>query len=284
MEVTLPSDKLGLILKVSLYVFLSIAGLAFLPVLFFGLGGMMLTAAMSVFAAAAISNSILVRVFERGKLADVGLSWPQGSSRNLGVGVLAGMVAALCVTALPLLLGMAELREDPAQPANLVSLAFVTFILIFGAVGEELLFHGYGFQLLIGSVGRYATILPAAVLFGFAHMGNVDANAIGIINTIGFGVVLGYAVVRSGDLWLAIGIHFGWNWVLPLFGVNLSGFTMGVTGRKMHWHVGELWSGGGYGPEASLLTCVVVVALLVYLHKAPVIAQELYLARTLPEE
>jgi membrane protease YdiL (CAAX protease family) len=284
MEVTLPGDKLGFILKIGLYVFLAIAGLTFIPALFFGLGGMLLTAAMSVFVAAVLANTIVVRVFERGRLADVGLGWAPGSSRNLGIGILAGLIAALCVTALPLLVGIAELREDPAQPASLLSLAFITFILIFGAVGEELLFHGYGFQLLVGTIGRFATILPAAVLFGLAHMGNMNANLIGIMNTVGFGVVLGYAVVRSGDLWLAIGIHFGWNWVLPLFGVNLSGFTMGVTGRTMLWKVGDLWSGGGYGPEASLLTTFVVVGLLAYLYRAPVIQQELYLARTLPEE
>ena len=37
---------------------------------------------------------------------------------------------------------------------------------------------------------------------------------------------------------MAIGIHLGWNWMLPLFGVNLSGFTMGLTGMTMRWNVG----------------------------------------------
>ena len=45
-----------------------------------------------------------------------------------------------------------------------------------------------------------------------------------------FGVLFGYAYLRTSALWLPIGLHFGWNVVLPLFGANLSGFTMGVTG------------------------------------------------------
>src|SRR5207302_488030 len=53
----------------------------------------------------------------------------------------------------------------------------------------------------------------------------------------------------------------------PLFGVNLSGFTMGVTGYGLHWRVGDLWSGGGYGPEGSLLTTAIVVALFFVLHR-----------------
>ena len=69
-----------------------------------------------------------------------------------------------------------------------------------------------------------------------------------------WGILLGYAVWRTGALWLPIGLHFGWNVALPLLGSNLSGFTMGVTGYTLEWNVGVLWSGGGYGVEGSLLT------------------------------
>ena len=92
---------------------------------------------------------------------------------------------------------------------------------------------------------------------------------LGLINTFGFGLVLGYAYLRTGDLWLPIGIHFGWNWALVVFGLNVSGFRMGVTGYVVRWHVSDLWSGGAYGPEASVLTCGIIVALLWMLHRAP---------------
>ena len=49
------------------------------------------------------------------------------------------------------------------------SLLFVSIILLFGAVGEEMLFRGYGFQVLVKAIGPFATILPMAVLFGLAH-------------------------------------------------------------------------------------------------------------------
>jgi hypothetical protein len=146
-----------------------------------------------------------------------------------------------------------------------------------------MLFRGYAFQLLMRVLGRFATILPAAVLFAAMHGQNPNATMLGLINTAGFGIVLGYAVARSRDLWLAIGVHFGWNWTLPLFGVNLSGFTMGVSGFSMRWKAGDLWSGGSYGPEGSLLTCFVIVALMVYLVKAPVVQHETLLLRPRPE-
>jgi hypothetical protein len=39
---------------------------------------------------------------------------------------------------------------------------------------------------------------------------------------------------------------------------------------EMSWTAGSLWSGGVYGPEASVLTSVVLIALFVYLYKAPI--------------
>ena len=64
-------------------------------------------------------------------------------------------------------------------------------------------------------------------------------------------------------------MHFGWNWALVVFGLNVSGFKMGVTGFVVRWRVSDLWSGGAYGPEASVLTCGVIVGLLWVLHRAP---------------
>jgi membrane protease YdiL (CAAX protease family) len=273
MELTLARDKVGLILKVGLYVFLALIGIAVFPVLLHSLAGYFVAAAIGTFAAAAVANAVTVRVFERGRLADIGLGWRPGTGRNLALGLLGGIGAASIVLLVPLATGMADLQAAPEQPASLPSLLFVSVVLLFGAVGEEMLFRGYAFQVLLGTMGRFATILPFAILFGIAHSNNQNVSLLGLINTIGFGIVLGFAVARSGDLWLPIGIHFGWNWTLPLFGVNLSGFTMGVTGLTMHWKVGDIWSGGGYGPEASLLTCFVVVGLMIYLVKAPVVPQ-----------
>jgi membrane protease YdiL (CAAX protease family) len=284
MEVTLPGDKLGLILKIGLYAFLAVAGLFFFPAFFHSIGsGLMITSVLGMFAAAAVANAITIRVFERGRLSDIGMGWPHGSGRNLLVGVVAGIAAALLILVPPLIAGAASLERDPSLASGWPSLMFLTIVLIFGAVAEEMLFHGYAFQLLVGKIGVYATILPVSILFAIAHSGNANVSWLGLVNTFGFGVVLGYAVVRTGDLWTAIGLHFGWNWVLPLCGVNLSGFTMGVTGFAMGWKVGDLWSGGQYGPEGSILTCGVIVALLVYLHNAPVQKQETFLLEARPE-
>jgi membrane protease YdiL (CAAX protease family) len=249
----------------------------------FPIAGYFVTAALATFAAAAVANSIALRIWEQGQMASIGIGWTAESRHNLLIGIAAGVAAGLVILVGPIAIRVADLERVPGGSFRWPSLIFVSIVLLFGAVGEELLFRGYAFQLLVGVMGPFATILPFGVLFGFAHIDNQNITALAIANTMLWGILLGYAVVRSGDLWLAIGLHFGWNWILPLFGVNLSGFTMGVTGVTVRWKASDLWSGGAYGPEGGLLTSAVVVALFFYLNRAPIRRQTLLLARSRSE-
>jgi membrane protease YdiL (CAAX protease family) len=261
-------DLLGLILRVGLFVLIGWLSLVIFGVVLFWLSGnKFIAAAMAAFAAAALANAITVRIYERGKLSALGLGSSHASSREFLLGLGSGAGAACVVLLSPVAAGVASFEQVPASEHIWASLAFVGLVLLFGAFGEEMLFHGYAFQLLIRSLGAFATILPAAIIFGLAHIGNENSNLLGILNTMLWGILFGYAYLRTGALWLPIGLHFGWNVVLPLFGANLSGFTMGVTGYALHWTAGDLWSGGAYGPEGSLLTTAVVVVLFFVLRR-----------------
>jgi hypothetical protein len=55
-----------------------------------------------------------------------------------------------------------------------------------------------------------------------------------------------------------------------MFGVNVSGLKINMTGYVMQWTAGTVWSGGAYGPEASVLTSAVLFALFIYLWKVPI--------------
>jgi membrane protease YdiL (CAAX protease family) len=279
--------KKAVAVRVGLFVILAVLGLQIFPLIInfiLGPGGYVITAALGTFAAAAVANAISLRVYERGRLADIGLDWNADSRRNLSLGILGGIGAAFVVLILPILTQQAEVQVEPNAKPQWASLAFVTVVLLFGAVGEEMLFRGYAFQVLVRAFGPFATILPWAVLFGVAHMNNRNVVPLGVVNTVLWGIVLGFAFIRSGDLWLPIGLHFGWNWTLPLLGVNLSGFTIDLTGLALHWKASEIFSGGAYGPEGGVFTTGIVAALFVYLFRAPIRTQEAFLLREKPED
>jgi membrane protease YdiL (CAAX protease family) len=274
----------GAVLRIGTYLFLLFVSVAVSVRLIRPLSNDTVAGILSIFFGALAANLITLKIYERGRLPDLGLAWNRNSIRNLLIGLTGGLGAALLVLVGPLAVGAAELQPDPVHPGYWPSFVFLTVLLWLGALGEELLFRGYLFQILVERIGTWATLIPMAVLFGLAHSLNQGANVFSVINTILWGCLLGYAFLRSGDLWLPLGVHFGWNWMLPLFGVNLSGYTMGVTGYVMHWKVSGVWSGEGYGPEAGVLTLFVLPLLAWYLHRAPVHRQPAMLVPSLLED
>lgn len=262
----------GVLLRAGLFLlFVRILGGLFGWVLY-ELIGYFPAAALSIFAAAALATLIVLRTFERASFLDVGLSWSQASSRHFGLGIAAGVVPAVAAVLPFVLTGFASYQRvaDPAAGFTPGRFAMVFAFLLFGAIGEELMFRGYAFQIILNVARPFTTILPFAVLFAAAHTGNLHASTIPILNTFLWGVVLGYAYYRSGDLWLPIGLHFGWNIALPLLGAPLSGFDMPVTGFELKWAVPEVISGGKYGPEGGIVTTVMAALLFLWLIRAKI--------------
>jgi len=258
--------------KVGVYISLYVATVFVVgPVL--GWFGALVGVTATGFAAACVANALTMRIYQRLSLLDIGLRWNRSSAVNLGLGLAGGMGAACLVLVPPLVLHAAHLSAAPPENQSLGTFFFLPLLLLLGAAGEEMLFRGYGFQVLLRAAGAYATIIPIGVVFALLHAANPNASYIGLANTAGFGILFGYAFLRSRDLWLPIGLHYGWNLALPLFGVNVSGITMRLTGYTMEWTAGPLWSGGEYGPEASVLTSIVFAVLFLFLWKGPICQQ-----------
>jgi uncharacterized protein len=275
------NPKLSLILRLAFYVGLGYLGLPLIPSLLRPVFGVIVSATLGLFVLALLVNLLTMRIFDRRPLTDIGLNSGAGSGKNFFWGLLLGGGAAALMLIAPLLAGTGHLILRPNAAASWQSLLFYLVVLLFGATGEEVLFRGYAFQLLIEKIGPWATVLPAGVLFGFAHAANPNATVLSVLNTTIWGVFLGFAFLRSHDLWLPIGLHYGWNAILPLFGVNLSGLTIEVTRYSYQWDLGSAWSGGAYGPEGGFLTTIFLVALFFLLPRTPIVPQTAYVAASL---
>ena len=263
-------DPAKLAIRVAVYIVIVWLGREFLGPILLWVGGPYLGSLAGTLAIALVANVLALRFFTDRHLAEIGMWWNRASMMNLGYGMLGGAGAASLVLGPALLFGEAHISNTPAEQPSFAVMVFVVSLLALGAMGEELMMRGYGFQILLAHCGNWATIIPVGLVFAFLHAGNPNASLLGLANTAGFGILFGYAFVRSRDLWLPAGLHFGWNVTLPLFGVNVSGLRMKMTGHDMVWTAGNLWSGGDYGPEASLLTSVVMFVLALYIWKAPV--------------
>jgi len=265
-----PADALHVALKVVTYVLLYCVTAFLLGPMLYWAGGYMVAIAAAGLLAATVSNVLCLKIYVQRGIAAIGLGSDRAALVNFGLGLMGGMGAAALVLGGSLAAYIARLEPDPASRASVASFFFVSVLLLFGAAGEELLFRGFGFQVLLRALGDWTTVLPVGVIFALLHGGNPHSTWLSLVNTAGFGILFGYAFLRSHDIWLPIGLHFGWNFTLPLFGVNVSGLTLRLTAFSMKWSAGALWSGGAYGPEASVLTSAVLLLLAVYLSRAPI--------------
>ncbi|MBV9613077.1 MAG: CPBP family intramembrane metalloprotease [Acidobacteriaceae bacterium] len=277
-----PDTRIGLIIRVAFFVAIVFIGLRLLPALFLLLG-VVVAGTVGLCVTGLLANFLTMRIFDRRPFLDIGLRGGRASGVNFGLGILFGAGAASLMLAAPLIAGTGHLVTRSNSQFTWPSLIFYLLALLIAAFGEEMIFRGYAFQLLIRKMGAFATILPVGVIFGLAHSGNPSASLLGVLNTVLWGILLGYAFFRSHDLWLPIGLHYGWNAVLPLFGVNLSGLTIEVTRYFYRWDLTPVWSGGNYGPEGGLLATIFGVALFFALARAPIQPRAAAIAQNLNE-
>src|SRR5512147_1265897 len=119
------ADKQGLILRVGLYILLAWLGLLLFPAILLPLGGILVASTISAFAAAAVANAVVVRIYERGRLADVGLGGGPSSGREFLTGTAAGVAAVVCVVVVPVSLRIASFqRTAPVSEHPWASFAF----------------------------------------------------------------------------------------------------------------------------------------------------------------
>lgn len=277
-----PLTRLGVLIRVAFFAGSVVIGLWVFGFVFAIFGGVV-AGTFGLFMTGLLANFLTLRIFDRRPLADIGLGGGAGTRRNFLLGILCGGGAAALMLLAPLLARTGHLVTRQSSDFAWSSLIFYLAVILFGAAGEEMIFRGYAFQLLIEKIGPFATVLPVGVIFGLAHSLNPNVTWLGVVNTMLWGILLGYSFLRSRDLWLPIGLHYGWNAVLPLFGVNLSGLTIDVTRYYYRWDLGTLWSGGAYGPEGGLLTTIFAITLFFVLARARVKPQPAAIARVLNE-
>jgi uncharacterized protein len=147
------------------------------------------------------------------------------------------------------------------EPAINVISGVLLFFVVFIFVGwnEELLSRGYHLQTLASGTNVFWGVVISSSVFGLAHLGNPNATWVSAAGIFFAGVFLAYGYLRTGQLWLSIGLHIGWNFFEGvIFGFPVSGLDIY---RLIHHRiqVPEIWTGGAFGPEAGLIVLPALV-------------------------
>jgi len=201
-------------------------------------------------------------------LAAMGLDARARPLAQLAVGTLFGCaMVVLCVATIA---GFGHL-EFHVRTTAFALLRFVLVIAVIAVAAgvEEVGFRGYPFQRLVEAIGGGGALLVTSLLFGAMHAANPHVSRFAVANTALFGALMALAYLRTRQLWLPWGIHFGWNWALgALFGLPVSGFTFFAVVIKATATGPAALTGDSYGVEgsalgttAAALGCVAVVLL-----------------------
>jgi membrane protease YdiL (CAAX protease family) len=155
--------------------------------------------------------------------------------------------------------GQASSCPASARPPVFVSLANDGA----GAFVEEILLRGVIFRIIEERLGTWVALAISVVLFALLHLASTNATVIStIVVGIEGGVLLSAAYVLTRRLWLAIGIHFGWDFSQDaIFGVGsgAQGLVRGELGRP------ALVSGGSAGVEGSVVALLLCLGVGAYL-------------------
>ncbi|MCP5060917.1 MAG: CPBP family intramembrane metalloprotease, partial [Ignavibacteriae bacterium] len=250
-------------------IFLAIAGtltqLVFAP-LFFGESNEAAKWVREVFTLIVLFGTAIaliflwIRFFEGRSISSLGFI-KEGAVKSYLSGFAFGIILNTIVVLIMAMFGSIEIAAESTNITGVNAIGIVVLFL-FGFVvqgaGEEILSRGWMFQVIGARYKPWIGVLITSIFFALIHLGNSGVNPASVINLILVAVLLILFVMNEGSLWFACAWHSAWNWTLGNFyGLSVSGkgdvvsiFDLNTTGN-------ELISGGGFGPEGSLVTTFV---------------------------
>lgn len=221
-----------------------------------------------------ITGSVYIarRWLDKRSFESLGLKLDKQTLLDILAGIGITFIQMGCIYVLMLALGWLTFvgfawEFDPIQ---VVLRGLITFFIVFIIVGwnEELLSRGYQLQTIASGINLFWGVVISSAVFGLLHLGNPNATWVSAVGIFFAGVYLAYGYIRTGQLWLSIGLHIGWNFFEGVvFGFPVSGLDIyALTRIKVQGP--ELWTGGAFGPEAGLivLPSLILGAFLIYLY------------------
>ncbi len=223
-------------------------------------GAGLLAGVLAEAAAITLATWVARRWLDRRPFVSLGLHLGRRAWQDFWAGT---GIAALTQTALLAFLmaagaatpHLAVFRWRAAVPA--LAEALVLWLLV--GWSEELWMRGYWLQNIAEAAGLKWGVAVSSVVFAGLHLANPHVSVLAEAGLVAAGLFAAYCYVRSGALWLPVGLHFGWN----LFEGTVYGFPVSGLGG---FHLlaifvhGPVWlTGGAFGPEASPAAVVAMV-------------------------
>lgn len=201
------------------------------------------------------------KFIEKKPLSEMGLTKHFG---NYFIGAITGvLLLAVSVVAI-ILTGNIECHGVFENADILVIVLLIGGFVVQGAT-EEILCRGIVLHTLKEKTSLWIAIAVSTIMFVLPHWSSLFAGetiygVIGVANLVLISIIFSLLTICFKSIWAACGLHSFWNAILySILGLNLTGNDGTVTAIFNMQSVGEnIWNGGEYGIEASVITSVVL--------------------------
>lgn len=182
-------------------------------------------------------------------------------------GFAIGVIQPSIVAAAMLAYGAMQVRglAQPVPASVMSALAWLGACLCIG-IAEEFLFRGYLLQTLWKAIGFWPAAGAVTAIFAGAHYLVKNENVWDLMALVSFSIVCCYSVLRTGNLWFAVGLHVAYDY-MQLFVIGTPNGGQFPIGRLLDASFnGPAWlTGGPLGTEASWFAVPLDALALAYL-------------------
>lgn len=212
---------------------------------------------------------LFVKLVDKKRFRDIGFTSITKNYKDLIIGLLFGAISFTIIFAVLFLTDNITLKNSLTAPSFSGYTLWGLGLFIIVGFKEELLSRGYTITALNEMKRPWLSILLSSVIFSAMHLENPNVKALGLINIVFVGILFGCMFVKTKNLWMPIGYHITWNY----FQGNVFGFA--VSGINPHgvYIINSLkdniLTGGAFGPEAGILTTIVIALGIIIVWKMP---------------
>jgi membrane protease YdiL (CAAX protease family) len=213
-------------------------------------------------------SALIMSRIEKRSPGAYGLPVAQAFGKFFWQGWFVGLCEVTALMGLIATFGGYKFGSVVLQGGELVRWALVWgfFFLVVGFF-EEFLFRGYTQFTLGDGIGFWPAAGLLSTLFGLAHLSNPGEGWVGAASVVMIGLILAFALRRTGNLWFVVGLHasfdFGETFLysVPNSGMVFDGHLSNATLQGARW-----LTGGTVGPEGSVFSFLTMAMLGVVIH------------------
>jgi membrane protease YdiL (CAAX protease family) len=200
---------------------------------------------------------LMLRFFDRRPFVSLGFARHHAVRDSL-FGLIIGLGMMIACFAVLYFCGWAKPNTNAAFSGS--ALALATLAMIANTASQEVMVRGYVQQTIQGRFGLLSGVISSAVFFLALHLGAIQSAILPAVSLFAAGILLGTCYAVSGNLWLPLALHFGWNYLQgPVLGLTVSGQTLDAGWRLFKLVGPPLVTGGKFGVEGGVIAIFITI-------------------------